>query len=207
VRSGKLTRTGSSVLARAVSQSQYHIRILDSIVSYIALCFYCKSFFLHQIKQQREFLLHSHNLLTITVFLQQKIYKDYSVFTKTSVHYGNTIENRTDDSDGWIKDTKILLFRICLNTAKHRKSPQITPSNTMWHGQRSTVYLCAKFHLDPSNRLATTHQRYTDRHTYTQIDRQTDRTGQDRQTHSGPIILGEPFCSSPKNCYHQSCTF
>ena len=38
--------------------------------------------------------------------MQQKIYKDYSVFTKTSVHYGNTIENRTDkgidDSDGWI---------------------------------------------------------------------------------------------------------
>jgi len=46
-----------------------------------------------------------------------------------------------------------------------------SPSNTMWPGPRPTFP--AKFHLDPSNRLATIHQRY----------RQTDRTGQD----NGPI--------------------
>ena len=42
------------------------------------------------------------------------------------------------------------------------------------HGRclRAEAYLHAKFHLDPSNRVATMHQRY----------RQTDRTGQDRQT-------------------------
>jgi len=42
----------------------------------------------------------------------------------------------------------------------------------------------AKFHLDPSSRLATIHQRYrqTDRQTDRHTDRQTDRTGQtDRQ--------------------------
>jgi len=39
---------------------------------------------------------------------------------------------------------------------------------------RAEAYLHAKFHLDPSNRLATIHQRYR------QADRQTDR--QDRQT-------------------------
>jgi len=38
------------------------------------------------------------------------------------------------------------------------------------------AYLRAKFHVDPSNRLATVHQRY----------RQTDRTRQDRQD-NGPI--------------------
>jgi len=36
---------------------------------------------------------------------------------------------------------------------------------------RAEAYLRAKFHLDPSNRLATIHQRY-----------RQDRTGQDRQT-------------------------
>jgi len=36
------------------------------------------------------------------------------------------------------------------------------------------------FHLDPSNRLATVHQRY----------RQTEETG---QTDKGPIAQGEPF--------------
>jgi len=36
---------------------------------------------------------------------------------------------------------------------------------------RAEAFLHAKFHLDPSNRLATIHQRY----------RQTDRTGQTRQ--------------------------
>jgi len=42
----------------------------------------------------------------------------------------------------------------------------------------------AKFHLDPSNRLATVHQRYT----------------QGRQTDNGPIAMGEPFYKrSPKN--------
>ena len=42
------------------------------------------------------------------------------------------------------------------------------------------AYFRAKFHLDPSNRLATTHQSYRQ-------DRQTDR--QD----NGPIAYGEPF--------------
>jgi len=43
-----------------------------------------------------------------------------------------------------------------------------SPFKTMWPGQ---TYLNAKFHLDPSNRLATIHQRYRqDRQT---TDRQT----------------------------------
>jgi len=46
---------------------------------------------------------------------------------------------------------------------------------------RAEAYLQAKFHLDSSNRLATIHERYRQR------DRQTDRTGQDRQTDKGPI--------------------
>jgi len=45
------------------------------------------------------------------------------------------------------------------------------------------AYLHAKFHLDPSNRLATIHQRYSQ-------TGQTDRTG---QTDKGPIAQGEPF--------------
>jgi len=49
------------------------------------------------------------------------------------------------------------------------------------------AYLHAKFHLDPSKRLATVHQRH----------RQTDR--QDRQDDC-PIAQGEPFYKrSPKN--------
>jgi len=46
---------------------------------------------------------------------------------------------------------------------------------------RAEAYLHAKFHIEPSNRLATIHQRYrqdiTDR-----TDRQTDR-----QTDNGPV--------------------
>jgi len=50
------------------------------------------------------------------------------------------------------------------------------------------AYLQAKFHLDPSNRSATIHQRH----------RQTDR--QDRQTDNGPIAQGELFYKqSPKS--------
>jgi len=46
---------------------------------------------------------------------------------------------------------------------------------------RSEAYLHAKFHLDPSNRLATVHERYRqDRQDRT--DRQTDR-----QTDNGVI--------------------
>ena len=52
------------------------------------------------------------------------------------------------------------------------------------------AYLHAKFHLDPSNRLATVHERY----------RQTGQTGQDRQTDNGLIAYGEPlYKRSPKN--------
>ena len=47
---------------------------------------------------------------------------------------------------------------------------------------RAEAYLHAKFHLDPSNRLATVHQRY--RQTG-QADK-TDRTGQDIYG-NGPI--------------------
>jgi len=46
--------------------------------------------------------------------------------------------------------------------------------NKMWPGTRP-IYLHAKFHLDPSNRLATIHQRHRQ-------DRQTDRQT-DRPTH------------------------
>jgi len=44
---------------------------------------------------------------------------------------------------------------------------------------RAEAYLHAKFHVDPSNRLATIHQRYrqTDRQTNRQTG-QTNRTGQ-----------------------------
>ena len=52
---------------------------------------------------------------------------------------------------------------------------------------RAEAFLRAKFHLDPSNRLATIHQRY-------RKDR-TDRT--DRQY--GPIALGEPFYKRSPN--------
>jgi len=46
------------------------------------------------------------------------------------------------------------------------------------HVARAEAYLHAKFHLDPSNRLATVHERH-----------RTDRTAQDRtgQTDNGPI--------------------
>ena len=68
---------------------------------------------------------------------------------------------------------------------------------------RAEAYLRAKSHLDPSNRLATVHQRH--RQT-PQTDRQTDRQDrQDRETDNGLIALGEPFYKpfykrSPKNC-------
>jgi len=48
-------------------------------------------------------------------------------------------------------------------------------------GRGAEAYLYAKFHLDPSNRLATVHQRQR------QSDRQTDRTD------NGPMAQGEPF--------------
>jgi len=52
-----------------------------------------------------------------------------------------------------------------------------SPSNTCGRGRG----LRAKFHLDPSNRLATVHERY-------------------RQIDNGPIAYGEPFYKrSPKN--------
>jgi len=35
-----------------------------------------------------------------------------------------------------------------------------SPSNTMWPLARAEAYLHVKFHVDPSNRLATIHQRY-----------------------------------------------
>jgi len=60
-----------------------------------------------------------------------------------------------------------------------------SPSNTVTCAE---AYLRPKFHLDPSNRLATIHQRYTDRQ---------DRTG---QTDNGLIAHGERFYKrSPKN--------
>jgi len=55
---------------------------------------------------------------------------------------------------------------------------------------RAETYLHAKFHLDPSNRLATVHERHR--------QNRTDR--QDRQTDNGLIAWGEPFYQrSPKN--------
>jgi len=51
---------------------------------------------------------------------------------------------------------------------------------------RAEAYPHAKFHLDPSNHLATVYERY----------RQTDRTD---RTDNGPIAWGEPFYKlSPK---------
>jgi len=50
-------------------------------------------------------------------------------------------------------------------------------SNTMWPGAKA--YLCAKFHLDPSNRLATIYQRY----------RQTGQTNRQRSHSIGRSVL------------------
>jgi len=47
---------------------------------------------------------------------------------------------------------------------------------------RAESYLCAKFHLDPSNRLATVHERHR----------------QDR-TDNGPIAQGEPLYKRSPN--------
>ena len=56
---------------------------------------------------------------------------------------------------------------------------------------RAEAYLHAKFHLYPSNRLTTVHERHR------QTDRQTGHTG---QTDNGLIAYGEPFYTrSPKN--------
>jgi len=52
-----------------------------------------------------------------------------------------------------------------------------SPSNTMWPGPRP--YLHAKFHLDPSNRLSTIHQRH----------RQTDRQDRQRSDSIGRTVL------------------
>ena len=59
---------------------------------------------------------------------------------------------------------------------------------------RAEAYRHAKFHLDPSNRLAAIHRRYRQTR-QNRTDRQTDR-----QTDNGPIAMGEPFYErSPKN--------
>ena len=47
------------------------------------------------------------------------------------------------------------------------------------------AYLRAKFHLDPSNRLATIYTNITDRHDI--------QAGQTDRTDNGPIAYGEPF--------------
>ena len=52
---------------------------------------------------------------------------------------------------------------------------------------RADAYLLAKFHLDPSNYLATVQQRY--RHT----DRQTNKTGRQRSDSIGRTVFGRPF--------------
>jgi len=53
------------------------------------------------------------------------------------------------------------------------------------HVARAEAYLLAKFHLDPSNRLATIHHRYIQDRTDWR-DRQTD-IQTDRQTDNDPI--------------------
>ena len=56
---------------------------------------------------------------------------------------------------------------------------------------RDEAYLHAKFHLDPSNRLATVHERHRQ-------DRQDTQDRQDRRD-NGPVAQGEPFYKrSPK---------
>jgi len=54
-------------------------------------------------------------------------------------------------------------------------------SNTMWPGTRP-IYLHAMFHLDPSNRLATIHQRYRQ-------DIETDRTDRQRSDGIGRTVI------------------
>jgi len=61
-----------------------------------------------------------------------------------------------------------------------------SPSKTVWQGR---VYLHAKFHVDPFNRLVTVHQRH-----------RQDRTGHTAHTDIQLIAQGEPFYErSPKN--------
>jgi len=65
---------------------------------------------------------------------------------------------------------------------------------------RAEAYLHAKFHLDPSNRLATVHQRHR------QTDRKTDRQTDGQTGDNGPIAYGEPFYKgSPKNIPYIVC--
>jgi len=59
------------------------------------------------------------------------------------------------------------------------KEGQLGPHLTQCDQGGAETYLHAKFHLDPSNRLATVNQRY--RQTDRQTDRQTHRTRQGRQ--------------------------
>ena len=54
-----------------------------------------------------------------------------------------------------------------------------SPSNTMCDVARTEAYLHAKFHLDPSNRLATVHQRLT----------QTERQTGQRSDSTGRVVL------------------
>jgi len=63
-----------------------------------------------------------------------------------------------------------------------RKYGELCPLGESWVPIQHNVawaeaYLRTKWHLDPSNRLATIHQRFR----------------QDRQTDNGPISYGEPF--------------
>jgi len=58
------------------------------------------------------------------------------------------------------------------------------------------AYMCAKCHLDPSNRLATIHERQRQTGQVRQTDRQDrihQRHRQDRQTDNGLVAHGEPF--------------
>jgi len=63
----------------------------------------------------------------------------------------------------------------CAPLGKGELGPHLTQCG------QTEAYLHVKFHLDPSNRLATVQQRYRE-------DRQTDR-----QTDNGLIAYGEPF--------------
>jgi len=58
-------------------------------------------------------------------------------------------------------------------------------------GSPAEAYLHAKFHFDPSNRLATLHQR----HRHDRTGQTVGLTGQD----NGPIAYGEPFYKRSTN--------
>ena len=76
-----------------------------------------------------------------------------------------------------------------------------TPSNTMWPEPRPNHH--TKWHPNPSNRLATIHQRHR------QTDKQTDRTDRQRSDSIGRTVLqkGRPKIKTSREVHFSFLTF